>query len=306
MELYKNKQDYEDAITATANHFKVSPGIVEKDYFVTIILKKLKESIPGILFKGGTSLSKCFKIIERFSEDIDLTLDTTHFTQSNKRNANKSIIAVCDELGFEIENREEVEAHSHGNYNCYYIKYPISFNDSAVKPYIKLEMVFIQKAYPDTVKPVTSMIGEYLTAINQAAVLPVFNLDPYDITVQALERTLVDKVFALCDYYMRGEVIRQSRHIYDISKLMTVVDWKNMSILIEEVRSDRRVNKTCPSAQPGVCVSDILNRIIDEEYFRKDYEDVTEVLLIDKVGYDDAIQSVKEISESRIFDNELN
>lgn len=302
MELFRSEQEFHDAIIATADYYKVSPAIVEKDYFVTVVLERLKEKIPGILFKGGTSLSKCFKIVERFSEDIDLTLDTTHFTQGNKRNANKAIIAVCDELGFAIENREQVEMHSHGNYNCYNIEYPISFNDFGVKPFIKLELVFIQKAYPDTIRPVCSMIGEYLADIGQIDALSLFDLVPFDIKVQSLERTLVDKVFALCDYYLRDEVTRQSRHIYDIWKLMTEVDWKNQKELIEDVRRDRSSNKICLSAQPGVLVSDILIEIIEKDYFKKDYEEVTGSLLIKKVSYEEAIVAVKKIAEERIFE----
>lgn len=302
MELFKNEQEFHDAIIATADYYKMSPAIVEKDYFVTVVLEKLKGKIPGILFKGGTSLSKCFKIVDRFSEDIDLTLDTTHFTQGNKRNANKAIIAVCDELGFAIENREQVEMHSHGSYNCYNIEYPISFNDYGVKPFIKLELVFIQKAYPDTIRSVCSMIGEYLTDIGQTDALSSFGLEPFDIKVQSLERTLVDKVFALCDYYLRDEVTRQSRHIYDIWKLMAEVNWKNQKDLIEDVRRDRSTNKTCLSAQPGVSVSDVLTNIIEKDYFKKDYEDVTEALLIKKVSYEESIVAIKKIAEERIFE----
>ena len=106
MELYESKQDFLDAVIAASNAYHVSPAIIEKDYFVTVILKRLTKKIPGILFKGGTSLSKCYKLIHRFSEDIDLTLDTSHFTQSHKRSANKAILAVCDELGFQVESRE--------------------------------------------------------------------------------------------------------------------------------------------------------------------------------------------------------
>lgn len=298
MELFRSKQEFHDAVMATADYYKVSPAIVEKDYYVTVVLKRLKESIPGILFKGGTSLSKCFKIVNRFSEDIDLTLDTTHFTQSNKRNANKTVIAVCDELGFRIENRERVELHSHGSYN---IEYPISFTTLGVKPYIKLEMVFIQKAYPDVVRPACSMIGEYLTAIGQQEALSQFELETYDIKVQTLERTLIDKVFALCDYYMLDEATRQSRHIYDIWKLMTRVDLKNQKELIEEVRCDRKINKTCLSAQPGISVSKVLGKIVCEAYFKRDYEDVTEALLSESIKYDEAVEAIKRIAETEIF-----
>ena len=301
MELYKSRQEFQDAVIAVADYYHISPAIVEKDYFVSIVLMNLQKYIPGVLFKGGTSLSKCFKIIERFSEDIDITLDETHFTQSNKRKANKAVIDICDELGFEIQNREQVELHSHGNYNCYNIEYPVTFSDYGVKPFIKLEMTFIQKAYPDTTKPVTSLIGEYLIAIGQEAVLPQYELTSFDMKVQSLERTFVDKVFALCDYYIRGEVLRQSRHIYDINKLMKVIDWESLGDLVHDVRNDRMLNKTCVSAQPGVSIPTTLKEIIDTRYFEKDYEEVTSALLNEKVKYETAVESLEIIAGSTLF-----
>lgn len=302
MQLYKNDQEFRDAIIAASNYYHISSSIVEKDYFVSVVLNKLKDYIPGILFKGGTSLSKCFKVIERFSEDIDLTLDETHFTQGNKRKANKAVIAVCDELGFKIQNREQVEQHSHGNYNCYNIEYPVMFNDYGIKPFIKLEMTFIQKAYPKTLRLVTPIIGEYLIAIGHGEILPQFQLESFEMSVQSLERTFVDKVFVLCDYYMRGEVVRQSRHIYDLKKLMAAIQWKNLSELVSEVRSDRRSNKTCVSAQPGVSVPEILHKIIENDYFKEDYETVTLVLLNENVSYEDSILAVKQIADDSLFE----
>ncbi len=301
MQLYENKQEFRDAVVAASNYYHVSPSIVEKDYYVTILLNKLKNHIPGILFKGGTSLAKCFKVIERFSEDIDLTLDETHFNQSNKRRANKAVLSVCDELGFKIQNREQVELHSHGNYNCYNIEYPVLFDNFGVMPYIKLEMTFIQKAYPTTIRPIAPIIGEYLIAIGQSEILPQFQLEAFEMSVQSLERTFVDKVFALCDYYMRKEVVRQSRHIYDLNKLMTVIEWKNLSELVSEVRKERRINKTCVSAQPGISIPEILHEIVTTDYFKDDYESVTSLLLNEKVSYEDAILAIKQIADDSLF-----
>ena len=302
MKLYDRKEDFRDAVIAASSFYHVSPAIVEKDYFVTIVLEKLKDKIPGILFKGGTSLLKCHKIINRFSEDIDLTLDLSHFTQGNKRNANKAVVTVCDDLGFEIDNREAVEFHSHGNYNCYMIHYPITFDETGIKPYIKLEMTFIQKAYPDECKPVCSMIGEFLLSQGHNDAVVDYELAPYEIKVQALERTFIDKVFALCDYYLSNEVLRQSRHIYDIYKLMTLVDWKNQRELICQVRNDRKSNGKCLSAQDGVSVSAVLAQIIDSSFYKKDYEEVTASLLSENVDYETAIQSVSRIIESKVFE----
>lgn len=302
MKLHNSKEDFHDAIIAASNHFRVSPAIVEKDYYVTIVLERLKNLVPGIMFKGGTSLSKCYKIINRFSEDIDLTWDPSHFTQSQKRNVNKAVIAVCDELGLEIENRDQMELHSHGNYNCYMIRYPVTFSEAEIKPFIKLDMTFIQKAYPDDRRPVCSLIGEFLLGQNQSEAVAHYELQPYEMTVQALERTLIDKVFALCDYYLSGNVLRQSRHIYDIYKLLNVVNLKSINKLVRDVREIRKANKTCLSAQDGISVTSTLSKIIESEYYRNDYEEVTTVLLSENVDYETAAGAILKIIESKVFD----
>ncbi|MDU2566754.1 MAG: nucleotidyl transferase AbiEii/AbiGii toxin family protein, partial [Anaerococcus sp.] len=73
-----NKEDLRILIVNTARKKNISEAVIEKDYWVTFILdylfneNKWKEYLT---FKGGTSLSKCFGLIERFSEDIDLILD---------------------------------------------------------------------------------------------------------------------------------------------------------------------------------------------------------------------------------------
>ena len=59
----------------THNQTNFPYEVIEKDYYVTMLLKLLSDKIPYIVFKGGTSLSKCYKVIKRFSEDIDITID---------------------------------------------------------------------------------------------------------------------------------------------------------------------------------------------------------------------------------------
>lgn len=75
MNLHKT-QDFKDAITAASEHLKIREDYIEKDYWVTYVLKNLSRSSfkDNVVFKGGTSLSKVHKCIERFSEDIDLAL----------------------------------------------------------------------------------------------------------------------------------------------------------------------------------------------------------------------------------------
>ena len=77
MRLHENKGLFKEYITTISQAMNyLDPSIVEKDYYVTLFLKKIVEIQPNIIFKGGTSLSKCYKVINRFSEDIDLNVDT--------------------------------------------------------------------------------------------------------------------------------------------------------------------------------------------------------------------------------------
>jgi len=73
MLLHNDKELFKDVVTATAEDQRRPVAIVEKDYYVTMILKLLAQSEPTCVFKGGTSLSKCHHVIDRFSEDIDIT-----------------------------------------------------------------------------------------------------------------------------------------------------------------------------------------------------------------------------------------
>ena len=80
MNLHNSPGAYLELIQATATDSSIPAIYVEKDYWVTHVLKRLAESEyrEAIVFKGGTSLSKAHRLIERFSEDIDLALRGGH------------------------------------------------------------------------------------------------------------------------------------------------------------------------------------------------------------------------------------
>ena len=301
MRLHEDKSKFTEYIKAASVYFGINPALIEKDYYVTLFLSRAKDEIPGMVFKGGTSLSKCHKIIDRFSEDIDLTLDTEHFTQSPKRAANKTIIRICKDLGLALTNEENI--WSHREYNCFNVAYPILFPSKSLKTGLKIEMTYIQKCYPDETKRMDSLIGEFLHATGHDELAEKYGLQSFEIKVQALERTLVDKVFAVCDYMLRGQTERQSRHIYDLSRLLTKVELNDeLKSLAASVREDRKGNKTCVSAQDGMDIPYLLRKVIETDYFRKDYEESTEKLLTKPLSYKEAIKGLAKIAESGVFE----
>ena len=303
MVLHKDKKSFDIAIRAASRHFNVSPAIIEKDYYVTLVLREPAKQVPDLLFKGGTSLSKCYKIIDRFSEDIDITLDSEHQSQGKRKNLKYTIVEICSNLGLNLLN--ENETRSRRDYNCYKIDYCARHSLSGLNPQLLVETVFIVKAFPDEIKQASSMIYDYLKAVGNDEAIAQYELEPFDIRVQTLDRTLVDKVFAVCDYMLDNKTERQSRHIYDLSRLLTLVKLDdNLKALIKEVREDRKLGTKCYSAQDGVSVPNLLRQMIDTEFFKKDYEDSTEKLLSKPVTYEEAIKAIEMIIASDVFDTE--
>lgn len=302
MNLHNNQQAFYDTLLIIADRFNISPAIIEKDYYVTMFLEALVRKVPDLLFKGGTSLSKCYKIINRFSEDIDLTLDIENQTNKNKKNLKYKIIDVCNELGLELIN--EAETRSRRDYNRYEIKYPIHFEGTGIKQYLLVETVFMVKAYPDEMKIATSMIYDFWKEIGDESAIEEYEMKPFKIRVQTLSRTLVDKVFAICDYVISNNIIGHSRHIYDLYRLLdcVVLDDK-LKVLIKEVREDRKKNNRCYSAQDQYDIPSFLKKIIDERIYYKDYVTITERVLYDETSYEAAITSLYKIIESGVFEN---
>ena len=299
--LHENREEFTNAVNLASEYFHILPIIAEKDYYVTMILRELSECQDFIVFKGGTSLSKCHKAIKRFSEDIDITIDSK-LSQGQMKKLKKSIKEIAEQLGLSIPNIDDTR--SRRSYNRYTLEYQsvLSEPDDAVLTAVLMETSFAEVSFPTVVLPVHSYIGD-LMAEEAPEELENFRLDTFEMKVQGLDRTLADKVFAICDYYMQDRVKKHSRHIYDIYKLFQIVpQTEAFKELVKEVRSVRAMTNICPSAQPNVNVPEMLNYLIENEIYKEDYENITARILEEDISYDVAIEAVKKIAASGMFE----
>ena len=274
--------------------------MIEKDYYVTMILRLLSSEMPFVVFKGGTSLSKCYKVISRFSEDIDVTVDQ-NLSQGQKKKLKYGIVDAVQQMGLEILNLNETR--SRRDYNRYIIAYEsvLPKLNETVQPVIYLETSFTTIAFPTVIMPVDSMIGDMLKA-EAPELLKRYDLNAFCMKVQGLDRTLVDKVFAVCDYYLQNRVRKHSRHLYDIYKLLPLVRQDDtFHALVQEVRSVRKPSPICPSAKDGVNVPALLSEIVRNEAYREDYRNLTKRLLEEEVDYDTAVTALKRIAAGGMF-----
>ena len=271
--------------------------MVEKDTIQSMFLLGLSRSEIQFVFKGGTSLSKAYDLIDRFSEDIDLSMNRKP-TESEKKKTKTLIMNIAENLGCMLVNPEDIQ--SRHSYNKYVFEYESLFSD------IPLEMIietsFYQAVYPVESHVVHSFIGRFCE--ERDIVLPIpFEASIVEMPVQSLERTFIDKVFAICDYRIQDMQDRDSRHLYDIAKILPNVDMSdNLSELIREVRKDRMQSKNNPSAQPEYDIPGMLKEIIETRFYEPDYNNITKKLLYEDVSYDEAVcNGIKIVAETELF-----
>ena len=303
MTLHEDREVFEQYLAATADHLGLTDiSIVEKDYFVTFFLQKIVIKQPDIIFRGGTSLSKCHKLIKRFSEDIDLSVDTeaAKLTEGQRKHLKQDIVSTIEETGFELENPEQIR--SRRDFNRYVIAYRSASSSPYLNPHLIVETAVYIKSFPTETMKAASLVYDFLIAQNAQEEIVKYELAPFKIKVQSCERTFIDKVFALADYYLDGRVEMHSRHIYDLYKLYPKISFDEpFTKLVVEVREIRKSHVTCLSAQDGVNLPELLKKIVGKDFYKSDYNQITGTLLFEDLPYSEAITVIHKILDSECF-----
>lgn len=304
MRLHENKKLFLDVMIAISTAAGIRLEYVEKDYYMSLLVSEGMKRIPGLVFKGGTSLSKCYKVIKRFSEDIDFSLDEDNFNRKNRTFAKYEILEMCKDLGFKVKNEGNIKNNIHHTFARYQISYDSVVPNRIEEPEILLEMSYIQKTFPCKMSTITSYIGEYLLDDECKDIAKEYGLEEKQVRVQSLERTLIDKVFAICDYSIDGRYERNSRHIYDIYKLLDLVDIYSpeMKDLVKRTREARKSNDRSYSSQDGFDVPQKLREIIWDQEYKNDYQSRTEPILYEDVHYEEAIKGLEKVIDSKLFE----
>jgi hypothetical protein len=128
------------------------------------------------------------------------------------------------------------------------------------------------------------------------------------LTIQSIDRTWIDKLFALCDYHLERTYERYSRHIYDIHMIWNsgLLNKEVVARITDDVISDRqRLSTRNPSSKPGSRPKEILQEIIDKNVFESDYNDITLGFIYKKVSYEKCINTLKAVLESKLIPEEV-
>lgn len=245
-----SKERHEYFIETGAN-MNLSPNIVEKDFWVCWVLEKLfamHELSDSLIFKGGTSLSKAYRLIERFSEDIDISIDRATLGFGNEDNDPEADVgsnerqrrikrlgeACCEVINNivipEIKTLIEKELGTCDGWSVlvdeddpdlqtilyYYPTVAASGPGAYMKPAVRIEMGARSDNWPSETVDIASYVAQHFSGAFDAPVFPVKVLAP--------ERTFWEKATLLHAEYHRPQAKtapnRLSRHYYDMARLI--------------------------------------------------------------------------------------
>ncbi len=268
MTLHEDKILFREAIEAAAQHLKLRPVFVEKDYWVTYILRNLGLSkyADTVIFKGGTSLSKGYHCIDRFSEDIDLAiLSPSNYTGNHLKKLLKEVTETITEHLHIIEGHREEKKMGRMRATAYaYDKVIDSTDFGVVKDYVLIEINCFADPVPYNAIPIYSYVSQFFTQTGNEQLIDQYNLAPTTINVLSLERTFFEKVLSLNRLSYEGKTALQEkiRHFYDLHQLFhypllagRLLDPTHFSILINILKNDQD-NKAMHGSWQGQKIQD--------------------------------------------------
>jgi predicted nucleotidyltransferase component of viral defense system len=298
----------------------LSPDAIEKDWWVTQTLRILFqcECAPHIVFKGGTSLSKCWKLIERFSEDIDIAIDRSFFCfdgELNRKQINNLRRASCAYISETLKNELDINFRKAGisgytvlveetkdttkDPQIIEIKYDSLFTSNYLKDKILIEIGARSLMEPSENVPVRSIIAENYPDASFA--------DEYVIIPTVIpQRTFLEKAFLLHEEFQKPQerirVDRMSRHIYDLERMMDT-DFAESALkntkLYSAIVEHRRTLTAMKEVDYSTHVPDKINFVPPDfllSEWQKDYWKMQEMIYGKTLPFDKLIDRIKELN----------
>lgn len=244
--LHLDSEAFETIVAKISEEMLILPEIIEKDYFVTLLLQEvaIKQKQFDLYFKGGTALYKAIKSINRFSEDIDLTFnDESHLTKTSKKNALKRVTSEYKSLKIDVSSLGNMSGSgtriSVYNYETHFALE--TFKNDALNRVgkVKIETTTFTTSAPTTAYSVEPIVYTYSNDNFRQILLSRYDVKPFLIKCISMDRIFIDKLYAIEDFFLGSQtnrLIEMTKHMYDIFQLY------NLPSIQAFVNSKERVN----------------------------------------------------------------
>lgn len=221
---------FADLLQATSEYLSIPIHLIEKDYHISSILRALSQSkyASQIVFKGGTSLSKGYRLISRFSEDVDLAVLRGEMSGNQVK-------TLLGHLAREITTglREDVdfpEVSKGSRYRkqafIYDTQVGIDSTTNPVATRIILEVSAFANPFPYERREIEPFVTTFLRGRGLEDFIMQYSLEPFELNVLSLEQTLCEKIVSLLRFSMSKSPVvalaSKIRHFYDLHALLSL------------------------------------------------------------------------------------
>lgn len=227
MKLHEFPEIFNDSIQATADVKNIREIYIEKDYWVTLALHIIfhSEYKDDAVFKGGTALSKCHELIERFSEDVDIVVVRDEGESDNQLSRK---IKAISQLVIDILPEKNIIGitSKHGQFRKTAHEFGSVFDEDygQARQDIILEVSSLGNYEPYTNETVSCFISEMMMERGRGDLIKQFGLTPFNVQVLSKSRTLCEKIMSLVRFSRTEkpyfDLANKIRHIYDIHALL--------------------------------------------------------------------------------------
>lgn len=310
MKLHLDRDVFKQFINKISIETNIAMDILEKDYYVCCILQELskKQEKLQAYFKGGTAIYKILDTMNRFSEDIDLTVKINEELSSNQKK--KSFERTA--FGYDIEgltlNKEK--SIKYGKSETAFYDYETVFDiDTAPLQRageIQIESTSFTVSEPIENTVIEPIIYKYASDDEKKILKENFEVEPINIKIIKLERMFIDKVFAAEFYFTRKEYTDTAKHIYDLCVLINnekiKVLFKNeqeLKKLVEYKREEEKIRTEGVGSNIKIKDFSYLNCNFDDIFIEK-FNNMQDKYVIDEKYKMDinqiknTLQSIKE------------
>lgn len=180
-----------------------------------------------VVFKGGTSLSKAYGLISRFSEDVDIAVLTEHLSHNQAKNKVKKATQVIAAIYKEIESSDTSKNSHFRKIRFAYPRIDDAVVQGQVTDSLLLEVNAFANPEPYQKLAINCYVSEFLGLVGQHQVIKEYDLAPFKMNVLSKERTICEKIMGLVkashgDDYL-DHLKQKIRHLYDVYFLMADV-----------------------------------------------------------------------------------
>lgn len=234
MNLHNDRNSFSAAIQAASDKLEILPVFIEKDYWITLVLKRLSESKfnDGVVFKGGTSLSKGYKLIDRFSEDIDIAvLNVSELSGNHVKNLIRDVVR---DISVDLTEIPDHPGTSKGSrFRKSYYTFPVTGDPrfyENISDKLIIEINSFANPFPYEKREITSLISTFLALNNQNGLIKKYELLPFTVNVLSKHQTMLEKLVSLFRFSFEENpatgVSAKIRHFYDLHFLLSDRDCK--------------------------------------------------------------------------------